>query len=105
MYVLYDVGERNISRAKSKILEDGLSGIIINKGNATIFITLKLACNDWNKIKKNLSTDLEPETKELIDMLQKPYGFFYDYSAPWLIDPFKKICEEEKLELPGKEVI
>ena len=103
MYVLYDVGERNISRAKSKILENGLGGIIINKGNAGIFITLKLACKDWGKITKNFSDELEPETKELIEMLRKPYGFFYDYSAPWSVDPFKKICEEEGLDLPGKD--
>ena len=102
MYVLYDVGERNISRAKSKILEDGLGGIIINKGNAGIFITLKLACKDWGKITKTLSDELESEAIELIEMLRKPYSFFYDYSAPWSIDPFKKICEEEGIDLPGE---
>ncbi|MCD4794763.1 MAG: hypothetical protein K8R54_16115 [Bacteroidales bacterium] len=103
MYVLYDVGERNISRAKSKILEHGLEGIIINKGKAGIFITLKLTCENWNKIEESLSKVHEPETKELIEMLQKPYGFFYDYTAPWSVDPFKKICKEEGIELPGED--
>jgi hypothetical protein len=101
MYVLYHVGERNISRAKSTILEHGLENIIINKGIAGIFMTLKLVCEDWKKIEKKLDKHHESETKELVAMLQKPYGFFYDYDKPWSIDPFKRICEHEGMVMPG----
>jgi hypothetical protein len=102
MYVLYHVGERNISRAKSTILEHGLENIIINKGIAGIFMTLKLVCSDWKKIEKKLDKKHELETRELVDMLQKPYGFFYDYNAPWSINQLKSICEEEGVVLPGE---
>jgi len=103
MYVLYNVGEQNITKAKSKILEDGLENILMNKGKASIFITLKLAVNNWQIINNKLTTEHEAETKDLVNMLQKPYGYFYDYSKPWDLEALKKICSREDIEFPKED--
>ncbi len=100
MFALYEVGERKINKAKTSILTKGLQGIKINKANANIFITLKLVRNDIQKLSSFLNEEQEPETAELISLLQKPYGFLYDYSAPWSLNKLKKICSEEGIKLP-----
>ncbi|NOZ35192.1 MAG: hypothetical protein GXO80_07830 [Chlorobi bacterium] len=103
MFALYDVGERKINRAKTAVLTKGLQGININKANAAVFITLKLVCENWNKITQILNSEYERETYELTELLQKPYGFLFDYSAPWSVNKLKKLCIQENIEFPGKD--
>ena len=105
MFALYEVGERKINRAKNTILTKGLSGININKANATIFITLKLVRKDLKNILSEITDKYEPETLQLLKLLQKPYGFLYDYSAAWSISKLKKICEKEGFDLPDKNEV
>jgi hypothetical protein len=105
MYVLHHVGERNIGRARSAILERGLEEIMVNKAMASTFITLKLVQNDWIGIAQCLNEQHEAETNELITLLQKPYGYFYNYEASWSLTPFKQICEEEGIPLPEAEFV
>jgi hypothetical protein len=102
MYVLYNVGESKLSKAKAKILENGLDDILINKGKAGIFIPLKIVTHDWNKIMQSLPVDHEKESEEIIELLQKPYGFFFDYSKSWDLETLKKISEREGIEIPNE---
>lgn len=105
MFALYEVGERKINRAKTSILTKGLHGININKANANIFITLKLIRKDIRNLLSLINENFEPETLKLIELLQKSYGFLYDYSAPWSVSKLKKICETEGFALPDEKDI
>ncbi len=51
--VLNKVGEREVNRARKKILEDGLGQIKLKLGNVSTFITLKLSDKDLEKIKSS----------------------------------------------------
>ncbi len=105
MFALYDVGERKINRAKTLILTEGLRGVNINKANAAIFISLKLICKNWDTITELITEEHEPEILKLTELLQKPYGFLYDYSAPWSINKLKEICRKEGVDFPDEHAV
>lgn len=100
IYVLYEVGERKLSKARNKILKEGLQNISLNTLNIKTFTTLKLCFKKWDKLLLNTSFDFEEDTKLLIDKLKQPFGQLYDYSKPWSISTLEKICAEEHIPLP-----
>lgn len=105
MSALNDIGERKINRLKKKILTEGLQNIIVNKSNAQIFVTLKLAFKNWEDIFSKNKSEIESETYVLIDFLKKKYGELYIYNAPWSIDSLKDICKNEKIKIPDEDSI
>lgn len=100
LQVLNEIGERRVNRARNTILDSGLGSIRVRKSDAKIFITLKLSLKDWSPILKALHETHDPETKYLIDLLQKPYGQLYDYQQPWSISELQEICKKEGFPLP-----
>ncbi len=101
--VLNKVGEREVNRARKKILKDGLGHISVKLGNAMIFITLKLSGKDLEKIKMSNPKNIDNDTIDLIEMLKKPYGYFFNYRAEWSISRLREICEAENLPIPAEE--
>ena len=101
--VLHKVGERKVNRARKKILEDGLGQIKLKLGNVVTFITLKLSDKDMETIKSCCSKNTDSDTLDLIEILQKPYGYFFNYRAEWSFSRLQEICEKENLPIP-KEV-
>lgn len=101
--VLNKVGEREVNRARKKILEDGLGQIKLKLGNVLTFITLKLSNKDLEKIKSCNQKNTDSNTTDLIDILQKPYGYFFNYKAEWSFSRLKEICEAENLPIPKEE--
>ncbi len=101
--VLNKVGEREVNRARKKILEDGLGHIKLKLGNVLTFITLKLSDKDLKKIKSYSQKNTDTNTRDLIDILQKPYGYFFNYQAEWSFSRLKEICETENLPIPKEE--
>jgi hypothetical protein len=101
MNVLNLVGEREVSRARKKILNDGLGNINLKTGNAMIFMTLKLSQKDLKRIKEIAVHDkYDSETILLIDLLLNPFGTFYNYDLIWSLSNLQRLCEEAGLELP-----
>ncbi len=103
--VLNKVGEREVNRARKKILKDGLGHISLKLGNAMTFITLKLSGKDLEKIKMSNPKNTDSDTIELIEMLKKPYGYFFNYQAEWSLSRLEEICEAENLQIPEEEDI
>lgn len=106
MNVLNLVGEREVNRARNKILNEGLGNINLKTGDAMIFITLKLSRKDLKNIEENAIQDgFDRETVLLIELLLKPFGAFYNYDAGWSLTNLEKLCEEASLPLPASSDI
>jgi len=103
--VLHEVGEREVNRARKRILNDGLGEIRIRLGDAMIFMPLKLSRHDLNKIRSVDRFVYEKGTLELIDLLLKPYNHFFNYRANWSISRLKDLCEAASVALPEPEDI
>ena len=103
--VLNKVGEREVNRARQKILSDGLGNITLTRGNASIFITLKLSDKDISRVRSFCSENTDPDTLHLIEMLEKPYGFFFNYNAEWSVSRLEELCNEENLPVPKENEV
>ncbi|MFH2042368.1 MAG: hypothetical protein ABIJ35_07595 [Acidobacteriota bacterium] len=103
IHVLSDVGERRIRRAEDYILTHGLGRLAIHTGFVSEFVTLKLSEIDLSAVSKILSPAFDPQTKEMLSVLQLPWGHFFDFDNPWSLSTLKKICEAEDRPLPGPE--
>ena len=105
IHILYEVGERNISKARHKILQEGLQEINLRTSNTKNFTSLKLAFNNWAKLSKKVSFQYDVETTKLVEELKLPFGKLYDYTKPWSLSKLQKICNEEKIPLPDENEI
>jgi ASC-1-like (ASCH) protein len=106
MNVLNLVGEREVNRARKRILNEGLGHISLKTGNALIFMTLKLAKKNLFKIREiALKEQYDSETISLLELLMKPFGTFYNYEAAWSVGNLEKLCEESGLPLPKPDDI
>ena len=105
MQVLTEFGERHLSRTKNKILTEDLEKIPLSFMDPTLFVTLKMHLNDWVIIEGNIRADHDPEIRQLLTILQRPYGYFFDYDTPWSFKKLKEICDQEKLPIPDKNAV
>jgi hypothetical protein len=101
--ILSDVGESRVSRAKEHILSAGLGSLRIHTGLVSSLLPLKLSGIDLSRVRKALPEAADPQTAEVLDVLNKPYGEFVDYTKPWSLSRFKRLCEAEGLPLPSPE--
>ena len=101
--ILNDVGERRVSRAQEHILSEGLGSLRIHKGLVASLLPLKLSGIDLTRIRKALPDSADPQTAEVLDELDKPYGELFDYSKPWSLNALKRLCEAESVPLPSPE--
>lgn len=102
LYLLHEVGERNLNKAKQTILGKGISDVDIKFNSPKLFAPLKLSKPVWAEIQKTIAASYDKQLPELLELLQKPYHFFFDFDKPWSIDKLKKICDQENIELPDK---
>jgi len=103
--ILNDMGERKISRARTFILSQGLRSLHIHHGMLKEFMPLKLSRVNLAEVRRGIPENGDPQTVEVIDLLLQPFGKFYDYGDPGSLARLKKICDAEKLPLPGPEDI
>jgi hypothetical protein len=99
--LLSDVGERQTNRAKKIILTRGLQPLGIHPGLVLEFIPLKLSRVNLALVKESVPKDGAAETEAVIDLLQRPYSHFFDYSRKWSLNRLMKICDSAGLPLPG----
>jgi len=100
MYVLNEIGEQHIHAVQQKIVNNGLGNILLNNENAKIFMQLKLCVSDWESVMLSLRPEYDPETLSLIELLRKPYGFFFNYHLAWSLKQLEEICEAEGVPVP-----
>jgi len=100
--VLYEVGEREVNRARKKILNDGLGNIMVKLGNAMVFMPLKLSEQDLKSVKSVVILKYDKETLALIELLQQPFGYFFNYNAAWSFNRLEELCVREGIPIPEK---
>jgi hypothetical protein len=100
MQVLHNVGERKVLLARKQILKGGLEQLSLHPGNVQSLITLKLSGASLDEAKKSLPEWSDPQSARALELLQQPYGVFYDFKLPWSLHQLEKICAEENLPLP-----
>jgi hypothetical protein len=98
--ILSSVGERRVNRARSLILSKGLGSLRVHKGLVLGFMTLKLSRPDLTEVRRTLPPESDPQTAEVLDLLGRPYGEFYDFESPASLGRLHRICEAEGLPLP-----
>jgi hypothetical protein len=103
--ILNDVGEREISRARSFLLSRGLGSLRIHHGTLKEFMPLKLSRVDLAEVRRELPPNIDPQTIEVLDLLLRPFGEFYDYNNPASLARLKRVCDAERVPLPGPEDI
>jgi hypothetical protein len=101
--VMSAVGEREVSRMKDSILSRGLGPLRIHKGFVTEFMTLKLSRVDLGDVRRAVAGLFDPQTEDVLDMLRRPFGDFYDYENPQSLSQLQRICETEGVPLPRPE--
>ena len=100
MQVLHNVGERRLLLARKQILKGGLEQLSLHPGNVQSLITLKLSSVPLDEAKASLPEWTDPQSARVLEVLQQPYGEFYDFKATWSVGQLVRICEEENLSLP-----
>jgi hypothetical protein len=100
MRVLHEVGERKIVRAKKKVLEDGLGPMPLEPRTVRDLVGLKLCGADLGKIGTSIPAWADPQTRDVIEVLGRPYGDFYDYDAEWSRGELEKLCRAAGRALP-----
>jgi len=98
--VLAEVGENRLVRARKMLLEEPERPVRIGPVDGKSFILLKLSRKNLANVEQGLAGAGRSETRELLQMLQAPYGSLYDYGQPWSLNPLKEICAAEGLALP-----
>lgn len=102
MQLLHNVGERKVLLARKQILKDGLDQLSLHAGNVQSLITVKLSRIRLDEVRDALPDWSDPQAARVLEILQQPYGTFYDYKAAWSRGQLEKICGEENLPLPGE---
>ena len=103
--ILNAVGERKISRARTFILSQGLKSLYIHHGMVKEFMPLKLSRVKLAEVRRGVPANVDPQTVEVLELLSQPFGKFYDYDDPGSLARLKRICDAEKVPLPGPEEI
>lgn len=101
--LLSSVGERRLNRAREVILSDGLESLHLHRGRVKGFMPLKLSGHDLGEIAGALDAGADPQTPEVIRLLQLPYGEFYDFSRKGGIAALESLCAREGRPVPGPD--
>jgi len=105
MQLLHNVGERKVILARKQILKGGLDQLSLQPGNLQCFITLKLSGTRLEEARSSLPEESDLQAARVLELLQLPYGAFYDFSVVWSVSQLEKICREENLPLPQPDEI
>ena len=104
MQVLHNVGERRVLLARKQILKNGLEELALHAGNLSWgLITLKLSHAPLEEAVRALPDWSDAQTRSVLDMLQQPFRYFYDFKACWSVRQLEKICKEENIRLPNPD--
>ena len=100
MQILQNVGERKLLMARKQILKGGLEQLSLHSGNVRSLITLKLSGVPLKQIRESLPDWSDPQSANVLELLQQPYHAFYNFSAGWSLRELEKICQDDHLPVP-----
>ncbi len=100
MQVLQSVGERKVVMARKQILRGGLRQLSLHPSKVQSLITLKLSGVPLQTIKESLPTWTDPQSAQALEVLQLPYGAFYDFDKVWSVRQLERLCQEMNLPIP-----
>jgi hypothetical protein len=98
--VLDVVGEKRITRAREAILAGGLGELPRLAAAAVGFMPLKLSRVDLDDVRRRVPPGADSQCADMIDLLLRPYGAFFDYDDPRSLSGLARVCEAEGLPLP-----
>ncbi|MCX6552923.1 MAG: hypothetical protein NTY02_18290, partial [Acidobacteria bacterium] len=99
--IIETIGEKHIARAREIILAGGLSTLPRLATAAADFMPLKLSRIDLAGVRRAVPDGADAQTADVIDLLRRPYGAFFDFSDPYSVGRLHRICEAEGLPIPG----
>jgi hypothetical protein len=102
MLVLHRVGEWKIVRARTQILQEGLDEIPLEVHTVKPLVPLKLTGVALDAVASALPEWGDRQSLQVLELLKRPYGDFYDYQAPWSVGELERICMEEGLPVPER---
>ena len=101
--VLESIGEKRIARAREIILAGRLSDLPRLAAWVTDFVPLKLSRIDLAAVRRALPAGADPQTAELVGLLRRPFGAFFDFGDEMSVGRLRRLCEAQGLELPGRD--
>jgi len=105
MQVLYEFGERHLSRTRNRILTDELRTITLSTMDPELFIPLKLCSPNWKEVEACIQKEHDNDTQNLVRLLMQPYGTLFNYDLSWSYEKIKTICAAENMEIPDQDAI
>ncbi len=98
-----DVGEKKLNRAKDVILTEGLGPLRLHSGRVKEFMPLKLSDIDLDAVGEAIPDTADTQTSDLIGMLRRPYGEFFDFDQPYARNQLASLCSSLQRPLPGPQ--
>ncbi|MFB3915189.1 MAG: hypothetical protein ACE14M_00550 [Terriglobales bacterium] len=103
MQLLHNVGERKVLQTRKKILREGLDELTLHPGSVHSLITVKLSGADLAEARNSLPEWSDAQSARVLELLEQPYHFFYNFDAGWSVEELERICREENLAVPGRD--
>lgn len=100
LQILFDVGERHVSRARKTILQDGLGEILLTPRKVLHLLPARLAGCDLGRAAEVVPDWADPQAKEVLDLLRRPYAEFFDPAVPSDLKEFEKLCWDAGAPVP-----
>ncbi len=99
-YVLTQLGEKHLRRAREVILSEGLGSLPNLPAMAARFMTLKLGDIDLEQVGAALPARADGQTAELVGLLRRPFGAFFDFSDVRSVSRLARLCSEAGRGVP-----
>ena len=64
---------------------------------------LKLSRVDLAEVRRAVPAGADPQTTELIDLLLRPFGAFFDFNDERSVGRLRRLCEAEGADMPGPD--
>lgn len=98
LQVLFDVDERQMAR--KAILGAGLTEIIVKPSRVRHLLPAKLAGVDLAAARAALPDWADPQARDTLELLERPYAEFFDPASPAEAEAFGRLCREAGVEAP-----
>lgn len=102
-YALSQLGGRHLRRAREAILSEGLGSLPSLPAMAARFMTLKLGNTDLAHVEAVLPAKADGQTAELVGLLRRPFGVFFDFGDARSASRLQGLCSEAGRVLPEAE--
>lgn len=100
LQILFDVGERHVSRARKTILHGGMGDISLTPRRVMPLLPARLAGCDLEAARALVPDWADLQAQEVLDLLRRPYSDFFLPDDPASRTEFEKLCREAGVAVP-----